>query len=148
MKIQHILLTTDLSEEARRAFAPVQELAQQRGARVTVLHVVPTLTIAPHGAPLAPRVSSPDTEDDVRHARETLEAQLRDLGGDLNWGADVIAAEDIGAAIAGHATEVGADLIALSTHGRSGLRRLVLGSVAEQVLRHSRTPVLCFPPAR
>ena len=49
MKIQHILVTTDLSVEAERAFPPVQELAKAQGARVTLLHVVPALTVAPHG---------------------------------------------------------------------------------------------------
>ena len=40
------------------------------------------------------------------------------------------------------------DLIALTTHGRTGIRHLVLGSVAESILRHSHVPVLCFPPSK
>jgi nucleotide-binding universal stress UspA family protein len=42
--------------------------------------------------------------------------------------------------------EVGADMIVMGTHGRSGLTRLVAGSVTEAVLRHSRIPVLAVPP--
>ncbi len=41
-----------------------------------------------------------------------------------------------------------ADLIALATHGRTGLARLALGSVAEDVLRRSTVPVLCFPTSK
>ena len=145
MKTQHILLTTDLSVEAERAFGPVTELAKAQNARLTLLHVVPALTVAPHGAPLAPRITSPDTAEEVAQAKGQIATQVKALGPDVNVTVDVIAAEETGPAIADYAREHGADLIALSTHGRSGFRRWVLGSVAEQILRRASVPVLCFP---
>lgn len=57
-------------------------------------------------------------------------------------------AGEVAVAIDSEADQRGCDLIVLSTHGRSGLRRLVLGSVAEAVLRHAHMPVLAIPPAK
>jgi nucleotide-binding universal stress UspA family protein len=53
---------------------------------------------------------------------------------------------DVAGAIAAHGQAIAADLIVLGTHGYSGFRRFVLGSVTEQVLRRARRPVLAVPP--
>jgi nucleotide-binding universal stress UspA family protein len=58
----------------------------------------------------------------------------------------VVEAMDVARAIVTAATERQVDYIAMATHGRSGLRRLLLGSVAEQVVRHAHLPVLLYPP--
>lgn len=144
MKLEHILLTSDLSSESLRPFQSVKELAQQVGARLTLLTVVVDLQVTPHGAPFAPAVSSPDLEKDVQHARSELEEQRLALGDDADVSIDVIAAPDVAKAICSYAREHEADLIAISTHGRTGLRHLALGSVAEQVIRQSEVPVLSF----
>ena len=60
-----IVLTTDLSDESQRAFAPVGELAQKLGHDIVLLHVVEEVMARPHGAPLAPAQAPPDTGDDV-----------------------------------------------------------------------------------
>ncbi len=57
----------------------------------------------------------------------------------------VMAAPNVAEAVADYANENDFDLIAISSHGRSGFRRLILGSVAEAILRHSHVPVLVFP---
>lgn len=144
MKLEHILLTSDLSPESLRPFQPVKELAQRLGARLTLLHVVVDLQITPHGSPFAPAISSPDLEKEVQHARLALEDQQAALGDDVEVGIDVVAAPDVARAICSYATEKGADMIAISTHGRTGLRHLALGSVAEQVIRRAEVPVLSF----
>jgi nucleotide-binding universal stress UspA family protein len=59
----------------------------------------------------------------------------------------VIRARKVGQAITEHAREHSFDLIAMSTHGRSGFRHLVLGSITENVLRSADRPVLVFPRA-
>jgi nucleotide-binding universal stress UspA family protein len=51
-------------------------------------------------------------------------------------------------AICAYAQRVRADLIVMGTHGRTGVRRLLLGSVAEQVLHKAGCPVLVVPPVR
>ncbi|MAW60854.1 MAG: universal stress protein UspA [Planctomycetes bacterium] len=145
MKFSHILLTTDLSDESLRAFAPAADLARESGAKLTLLHVVQDVQVAPHGAPLAPPVSAPDVGNLVDAARHRLDEQKALLGSGLNVECAVTASPDIAERVASYAKEHGCDLIALSTHGRSGFRRFVLGSVAEAILRHAHVPVMCFP---
>ncbi len=145
MDIKHILLTTDLSEEALRPFDPVLQLARQCGAKVTLLHVVYDLMVASHGAALAPPISSVSVDLEVEQARKSLEELRGKLGEDLEVELCAIAGTDIAQAIVGYADEHEADLIALSTHGRSGWKHLFLGSVPESVLRRSNVPVLSFP---
>ena len=144
MNLTHVLLTTDLSKEALRPFEPVLGLAKSVGARVTVLCVVEDLPIAPRGAPLAPPLSSPDLPQRLAEARKALEQQCSALGPDTSVSLEVISHESPARGIVEFAEQHDVDLIALSTHGRTGFKRLALGSVAENVLRHSPIPVLCF----
>ncbi|MDP6540467.1 MAG: universal stress protein [Planctomycetota bacterium] len=147
MKIQHILLTSDLSPESMRPFEPIEELARELGARVTVLNVVPDLQLTVHGSPFAPGIPSPDLEREVKHARLVLDDQRAALGEKVDATCEVITAPNAARAICTFAAEHDVDLIAISTHGHSGLRRFALGSVAEQVLRHATIPVLSFQRA-
>ena len=143
-ELRHLLLTTDRSDEALRPFEPVLSLARELGAKVTVLHVVPELQAIPHGAAFAPAVSAPDVQRDVRRAREELAAQCSTLGDGVELAVEVLHDDDPARAIADFAAKHDVDVIALSTHGRTGFRRLGLGSVAEAVLRASPVPVLSF----
>ena len=145
MKIKHILLTSDLSDEALRPFGPIMELAKQMGAKVTLLHVVYDLTVASHGAALAPPISSISMEAELKNANIGLQEQRLALGDEIEVEAKAIAGTDIAQAVVGYAKEHGVDVIALSTHGRTGWKHLFLGSVAEAILRHSEVPVLSFP---
>jgi len=145
MKVKHIVLTTDLSDESLRPCVPISEFAKESGARVTLLHVLQDLRIAPHGAPLAPAISLSDMTAEAEKAREQLE-ELRDkLSADIEVKIDVAVHESIPRGVAEYAEKHGADMIAMSTHGRTGFRHLILGSVAESVLQHSTVPVLSFP---
>ena len=148
MEIRHILLTSDLSPESLRPCKPVAALARKLGARITLLHVVQELAVAAHGAPLAPPLHVGNTEKDMKHARVALAEQKDALGADLEVAVDVVTGTSPAETIARYAADHGADLIAISTHGRTGLRHLVLGSVAEAVLRHAQVPVLSFPQPR
>ena len=147
MKLEHVLLTTDLSEEAMRPFGPVVELAKSMNARVTVLNVVQDIPVAPHGAPLAPPVSAPHMEREIDAARGALHDQCAGTFDGVDLHMEVIGHSSPAKAIAEYADRNGVDLIALSTHGRTGFRHLAFGSVAEAVLRHSHVPVLSFPRA-
>jgi nucleotide-binding universal stress UspA family protein len=142
--IQHILLTTDLSHHSLRPFEPVLALAKTLGCRVTVLHVVPALLAVPQGAPLAPPLCSADLAEEIDRAREHVAEQCAPLGDDVDLTTEVITHDEPAEGIVEYAQRNGADLIALSTHGRSGFARLALGSVAEDVLRSSPVPVLSF----
>lgn len=148
MATKHILLTTDLSEEAQRAFAPVCDIAKLLGAKITLLHVVQLLTKVPQGAMLAQPVALGNPEQERKNAASALEEQSARLDSSLEITLDVITSDSVPRGVVQYAEEHDVDLIALSTHGRSGLRRMVLGSAAEGILRHAHVPVLCFPPEK
>lgn len=147
MNIRHILLTSDLSDESQRAFEPAAAMAREHGAKITILHVVQDVAIAPHGAPLAPPISPPDLGSIIDAAKERLAAQCATFADDIDVHCEVITAPEIAESTSDYAKEHNCDMIMLSTHGRSGFRRFVLGSVAEAILRHAHVPVLCFPRA-
>ncbi len=144
MNFKHILLTTDLSDEALRPFEPAVSLARTMGSKVTVLHVVQDLPMAATGAPFAPPISVPNLGQEMERAREALAEQCSDLPEDVKIAQEVISHENPARGVVEYAKKHDVDLIALSTHGRTGLRRFALGSIAESVLRHSPIPVLSF----
>jgi nucleotide-binding universal stress UspA family protein len=138
--LRRILVPLDGSELAEAALPRVAALARASGARVTLLQVV-----GPPAPELRPSEVAGLPEDDealAERARRYLAgaaARLSEQGVGVEtevafgW-----PAERIGAAAAeGHA-----DLIAMSTHARGGLDRLIVGSVADQVLRRAEVPVL------
>jgi nucleotide-binding universal stress UspA family protein len=145
MPFRKILLTTDLSDESRRAFAPLAAFAKSQGASITVLHVVEDVPVLPHGAPTAPLQHSPEVSGREDAARTWLSEHLHDFPDGIIATTEIIRSAKVPQAIAEFAREGGFGLIAMSTHGRTGFRRMVLGSVAEQVVRHSEVPVLVFP---
>ncbi|MEW6278156.1 MAG: universal stress protein [Candidatus Eremiobacterota bacterium] len=134
---RHILVPVDGSEPS---LAVLQRLAPYlaAGGRVTLLRAS-DLVIHDSAQLLAPAVREAylrSLELDLQQQKlEGVEVDPRVLDGEA---AD---------AILTLAEEVGCDLIAMSSHGRTGLKRLVLGSVAEKVARHAPCPVLVFPPA-
>jgi nucleotide-binding universal stress UspA family protein len=143
---QRILLTTDLSDDARRAFDQVAALARDEEAQVTLFHVVHDVIIPPPaGVPVATPLHAPEVDRKRAEAQERLQELAAAHFTGLATDAVAIVATSAAEAIADHAHQHGFDLIAMSTHGRSGFRRLVLGSVAEAVLRHAEVPVLLFP---
>ena len=138
-----IVLTTDLSPESKRAFAPVRLLAERLRLDVRLLSVVEDLPFEPMAAGLM--AVYPD-RNQVRRDHEEALAKLAADFGSLCRDWTVVEAADVPGAIVAHALATQADYIAMATHGRSGLRRLLLGSIAEQVVRHSHVPVLLYPP--
>ena len=138
--------TADFSPAAAQACGPCVACAQRLGARIVLAHVVEVAVVAPHGAPLAPAQLPPDTTRVVERARADIEEAATALGPDIVVETALEVSADVPDAILRMAKEHKADLIALSTHGRTGLRRLVLGSVAETVVRRAPLPVLTFPP--
>ena len=144
MKLRHILIPSDLSPDSLRPCSELKKLVSEVG-KITLLHVVEDLKAIPHGSPFAPLQSSPELSEDIAHARKKMEEQRTALPEDFDVTIEVIAAEKLAKGVADYAKHHDVDMIALSTHGRTGFRHLALGSVAEAILRHSTTPVLCFP---
>ncbi len=121
------------------------KLARSIQAKVTVLHVVQDLLVAPHGAPLSPMIGSMDIGAEIESAKAQLENSCKDLHGVTDLNVEVISGVQIAQAVNHYAEANKVDLIAIATHGRTGWRHLVLGSVAEAVLRNSKVPVITFP---
>lgn len=141
----NIVLTTDLSDESKRAFAPVRDLARQLGHQITLLAVLEDVMYeAMAGGAMA---VYPDRTQLRRDWQVGLDKLADELGRDVCRSAVVLEAADVARAIVEFAAKDRAAYIAMATHGRSGLRRLLLGSVAEQVVRQSHVPLLLYPPA-
>jgi nucleotide-binding universal stress UspA family protein len=143
--MSRIVLTTDFSDAARQAYAPTLELARALQATVTVLHVVPELRVLPHGAPFAPPITSPEVDEEVEDAEAAMQKLRKELGGKAALETAVLVGADVVTTITKYAADHHASFIAVATHGRTGVRHLVLGSVAEAIVRHASVPVICFP---
>lgn len=144
--MKHILVTTDLSEEARRAFVPIRQLASDLGAKVTLLHIVESLTKVASGGMFATPITTIDVDEQKTMALSRLEEEKTAFGSEVEVSTAVTASATVGTSICDFADKNGVDMIAISTHGYSGLKRMIMGSVAEDVIRHSKVPVLSYPP--
>jgi len=134
LPIRLILHPTDFSEQAGHALQMACALARDHGSRLVLLHVA-----APRMALSGEAILMPGPEPS--HA--TVRRQLNQL--DVPPGVLAERRLEEGAEvdqILRVAEEVHADLIVIGTHGRTGLPRLLMGSVAEQVLRQAACPVL------
>lgn len=149
-EIKRILCPIDFSEPSRHALDHAVALARWYGAKVSVLHVhqltTPTFSAGPY---VGLEGLQPMSLTEVERG-ELMLAINEFVAGDRAAGApiDTLLHEDanVPGAIVDHASALGADLVVLGTHGRSGFERLMLGSVAERVLRRAAMPVLTVPP--
>ena len=134
LPMKTILHPTDFSQHSQNSFALAWSLARDHGARLILLQVnPPPLT---YDEAMARR--EPGGYED--HLWRMLEA-MRPLDPGVRL-EPRLEDGDVPAQIVEVAQETGADLIVMGTHGRTGLGRLLLGSVAEQVLRSAPCPVL------
>jgi nucleotide-binding universal stress UspA family protein len=143
-----VLVPLDGSELARRALGPLAALAAAMPVEAVLVQVVPPP--AAEGAALGfpptyaiPEV--PDPDEQLGTARRDLEDEASRLAGTLPVAGVRVELGPPATTIAEVAREEGAHLIAMATHGRGGLSRLVMGSVATGVLRHAAVPLLLVP---
>jgi nucleotide-binding universal stress UspA family protein len=134
LAVRTILHPTDFSERAALAFRLACSLARDHGARLLVLHV----------APPAPALYIGVTPPEPDRSREERCNRLRTLQphDPLVRVERLLTAGQPGAAIVQTAKASGCDLIVMGTHGRTGLSRALMGSVAEEVVRKATCPVL------
>ena len=129
-----ILCPIDLSENSKAAIALASSLAKLAAAKLIFVHVGPP--------PLPREVSFAAGELEAlmaRHQEQLSEINATESGIDVHH---VILQGDAAEEVLKYAEEEMCDLIVLSTHGRSGITRLLMGSVAESIVRHSKIPVL------
>jgi nucleotide-binding universal stress UspA family protein len=150
--IKKILAPTDLSSFSASGVRYACNLAKALGAEVIVAHAMDTNEFASHATSLKITSSGPETDDPLgelveqekKLLRQFLEDQLPGAGASLNV-QQIVGLGDAHTLIANWAKDNAADLIVMSTHGRSGLPRMFLGSVTEKVLRSASCPVLALP---
>jgi nucleotide-binding universal stress UspA family protein len=137
-KLQRVLVPVDFSDCSKKALQYAIPLAKQFGAEIVLLYVVQPCVPAPE-------MGAMDTESLLRQMREGGESELAKLRISITGDVKVKTELRVGRPdlqIVNAADELDADLILLSTHGRTGLGRVFLGSVAEHVTRYARCPVL------
>ena len=142
-EIRRILAPTDYSEHANHAVEYAAGLAQQLGAELHLLHVLPEVVI-----PVGPEpILVPDVP--AEYYAETEAASLEALGKLLQpgWGKPTsshcsVRWGDTVTSIVALAEEIQADIVVIATHGRTGLSHAIMGSVAERIVRESPCPVL------
>jgi nucleotide-binding universal stress UspA family protein len=139
--IDKVLVATDFGDTSDAALFYGRDLARLYGARLHVLHVVDDGPV--FSADLDPAAAAEAQKASEQAARAGLESLL--TTGDrlqLHARAIVRSSNDTALAIVDYANESGIDLIVMGTHGRTGLAHVVMGSVAEKVVRTALCPVL------
>lgn len=149
-RLAHILIPLDGSALAESMVEPAVALGTPLQAHYTLLHIndpvllTGTASLLPTAAP-APELAQ-RREQSARHYLESVADRLRTR--DLSVDTQVVLNSLPAQAILEQATQLGVDLIALATHGRSGLTRLLLGSTTDKVLRSADKPLLIYQPVQ
>ena len=135
-----ILVPLDGSKLAKKALDHAEELAKTYGAEIILFQVV-------HFMPMygSPELMMPPIVDDKQ--KEAAEKYLTNLAEEMKTQGHKVTAivktgQQVAVEIIDFAKESGVDLIVMCTHGRSGITRWVLGSVAHKVLTRAETPIL------
>jgi nucleotide-binding universal stress UspA family protein len=130
-----VLHPSDFSPRSEAALSVARALAREHGAQLVVLHVAPPAILM--SGTMAVGMEPSFYVDALDEVRKRVE------GPDLKYPVTIrLSRGEAAAEILREAEELGASLIVMGTHGRTGLPRLVMGSVAEAVIRESRCPVL------
>jgi nucleotide-binding universal stress UspA family protein len=141
MTYDTVLVPTDGGQPSERAAVHAADLASTYDATIHALYVL-------DGTELPPNVEdagqNPQLEEKRRRAFDAVIEAAED--DDVPEVVEAAVVGETAPAIRGYADEHDADLIVMGTHGRSGLDRLVVGSVAETVIRQSEVPVVTVRP--
>lgn len=135
MHIQHILVPMDFSPDAEQALEHAVALAQQFQARITLLHAI----YLPVSTEVSLTAYFSEMEASAQRGMETYQKRVADAG--LPVETLVLVGVPFRMIIE-TAADKDADLIVMGTHGRTGVQHLMLGSVAERVVRLAPCPVL------
>lgn len=140
--VSKILVPLDFSEHSERALAYAFDLARALGATVHLVHVYPVTAYA--APPLLPGpVVVGQFRDESQRVFDEMLARVKreyspDITGSLKEGVPHVE-------ILRCASDIHADMIVMGTHGHTGFEHLLLGSVAERVVRGATVPVLTVP---
>lgn len=137
---RRILAATDFTETSDRALDAALELARRLGASLTLMHAYEIPIV---GVPDGALIATPELATRLGEAsRSALEAAVKRVEGQGVQIESVLREGVAWEEIERVAEEIDADIIVIGTHGRRGLARALLGSVAENVIRTTHRPVL------
>ncbi len=144
--IKHILVTTDLSSASNSAMEYAAWLATSEKAKVTLFYSVDNLpSVAYHTVDLT---FDKFREEVIKHEKKKLQEFAERFRTLFPKPITVVITEgNAPQAIVQYAAEHAIDIIIMNTHGRTGLQHVLLGSVAERVVRTAGCPVLTIKPA-
>ena len=137
VQLENIICTTDFSEISNQAVGFGVALAKELGAKLYLCHVIDLSSVAMYGEGFA------DPLEQERRITNYADEHLRELmdGQSIDW-EPLTPLGHTASEIAHAAEDKNADLVVSATHGRSGLKRLVLGSVTERLMRTLPCPLL------
>ena len=146
--MKSILVTTDFSEESQKAFTLAKQLAKQNSAKILLLSVMenPAQAAMVYAIDF-PVFPDPNIQKELQQKLITkLEETKTNHFQDSQIECHLIEAHGaIDSEILSFAKKNSVDLIVMATHGRTGISRLLIGSVAERVVRSAHCPVLTVP---
>jgi nucleotide-binding universal stress UspA family protein len=140
---REILVPLDESKFAELALPHASAIAKAFGARITIVTVVEQAIIQCDTGTVGPAICVPiDTKDESQIAADYLSQIATELTAEGVNAQSAVIQGDPDLAICDYAQEHSIDFIVMSTHGRSGVKRWVYGSVADRVLQTSTIPVM------
>lgn len=142
LNFKKILLLTDFSEPSELAVPYATAIAREYQSEVCALHVITPVAL-PATFPEATGVLIDNTEETARDGMQRLDSQLAGVSHDTL----IVREASVWPAVEKVLQERDIDLLILGTHGRTGARKLLLGSVAEEIFRSTSVPVLTIGPA-
>jgi len=138
VSFKNILLATDFSAASEKAFHYAVAIARRHGSRIIFVHVIPPESVAfVPGLPLERQRYQEKRQMESLASRSELNQIPHET---------IVRAGSVWGVLSGVIHQQEIDLVILATHGRSGLKKLVLGSVAEEVVRRAGCPVLTVGP--
>lgn len=145
---KHILLPTDGSPAAESAVHACIQFAKQTGASITAIHVMPVLHMFTYEPGVTESVHEQVRKDREMHSKKYLDlVEQRAAAAGVPCKSMLVTSDYPYEAIIEAARSGHCDLIAMASHGRKGIKGLLLGSETQKVLTHSATPVLVFRDA-
>ena len=141
---RHILVPTDFSAASRKAIDYADGFASTFQSKVTLLHVIEPMVLPPEYGYI-PAYSPEDESKQI----ESVRRQLLEMASGLDSARDTEVIVRVGRPwheVISAVIELGNDLLVVTTHGRTGFKHMLMGSVAEKIVRHATCPVLVVRP--
>ena len=139
-ELKKILVPTDFSKCSQTALKYGVQLARDFGAELRLVHV-----INPHAYPFGDLYAALDPAELIRQMQDAAQKRMRSMASKTKTRYSVRVIQGSPAIEICNTTNQDVDLVVISTHGRTGLGHILIGSVAEHVVRYAHCPVLIIP---